>query len=623
MSIRGDGLLVLDAPTRPPATKGLTPVWGQIDIQAKAKLDHLKDFFPKRKDRAGPRDIIRYSIRLAPREKHAIFLKVPYIEQLSPTELSQFRALEWETSHGDVVRLWKQRLAEAIDTYQVPDPELMNLYRANVWHVLITTDRDPPTGLYEHGAGTYEYPVYANETMMVVRSLEMRGEHEEARRLFEPLLVSQGARGLPGNFKSRHGVLYAAAPEGYDHYTAQGYNMHHGFVLWAAAEHYLWTRDKQYLESIAPNLVAACDWITREREATKVLNPDGSRPIEWGLAPAGDLEDVEEYLYWYATNGYYYLGMKTTANVLAEIDHPEAGRIAADAAAYADDILASVRESVATSPVVKLLDGTYVPFIPPRAYALTDRKEGWIREALYCDLHLVDCGLIAPDDTLATWILHGLEDRIFMSSESGYGPEDGLGKPREQFFSYGGFNPQPNLLDNSIVYLKRGQVPNFLRAFWNTYGISIYPDVQCFAESVSFGMGGGPLYKTPDECKFIQWMRQMLILETGDELHLARGVPGAWMKAGKSILLRKAPTYFGPMDMKITSAAAGDEIRADVSLPWRNPPESVCLYLRHPDGRRMKSVRVNGQDWGEFDAATGRVTVPGTAGKVAVVAAYK
>ena len=77
------------------------------------------------------------------------------------------------------------------------------------------------------------------------------------------------------------------------------------------------------------------------------------------------------------------------------------------------------------------------------------------------------------------------------------------------------------------------------------------------------------------------------------------------------------------MDMKITFAAAGGDIRADVSLPSRNPPGSIHLYLRHPDGKRMKSVRVNGRDWREFDAATGRVTMPGTAGKVAVVATYE
>ncbi|MBI4580514.1 MAG: hypothetical protein HY718_12475 [Planctomycetes bacterium] len=625
MHIDADGLLVLDAPTKPSAGAGLTPVWGQIDVEGKGELVYRKDFFPKpeKPDAPGePRDVIRYDVQLGPREKHTVVIKVPYVEQLTPDELAALKGLEWQSSYDAIVRLWKLRLRHAIENYQVPEPALMNLWRANFWHALITTDRDPPTGLYEHGAGTYEYPMYANEAMMVSRSFEMRGEHEEARRIFEPCLVSQGTRGLPGNFKTKDGLLYAAAPPGFDHYTAQGYNMHHGFILWAAAEHYLWTRDRPYLTTVAPNLVAACDWITRERQATKITNPDGSRPLEWGLAPAGDLEDVDEFLYWYATNAYYYLGLKTAADALAEIDHPDASRLAADARAYAGDLMASVRESAAISPVVRLLDGTYIPYVPPRAYVLTDRKEGWIREALYCSLHLLDGGLVEPDDVLVTWILNDLEDRIFMSDESGYGPDDGLKDPRAQFFCYGGVNPQPNLLDNSIAYLKRGQVPNFLRAFFNTYAISIYPDVVCFAESVTFGKGGGPLYKTPDECKFIQWMRLMLVMEMRDRLYLGRGVPRAWMADGKTVRLMDAPTYFGPLDLEITSAAASGEIRADVNLPSRNPARRVYLSLHHPDGKLLRSATAYGTDCPIVDVREGLVQLPVTTGRVRVVARY-
>ncbi len=620
MRIEPNGLLRLESPTTAPAGPDLIPLWGQIDIRGRGDLSYKRNFFPV--DSKEPRDVIRYDVKLAPGEKHAIVLKVPYIEQFTVAEVAQLTALDWESTHAEVKRLWNLRLAAAIDNYQVPDQALMNLYRANLWHVLITTDRDPSTGLYQHGAGTYDYPNYPNEAMMVARSLEMRGEHEEARRIIEPCLISQGTRSLPGNFKSKEGLLYAAAPPGFDHYTAQGYNMHHGFILWAAAEHYLWTGDRQYLDAVTPNLISACEWITRERQATMKLDPDGRRPLEWGLAPAGDLEDVAEYLYWYATNAYYHLGMKTTARVLAQINHPEAARIAEDAREYAADIMASVRESTARSPVVRLFDGSYVPYIPSRAYALTDRSEGWIREGLYCSLHLLDGDLVRPDDPLVTWILNVLEDRIFMSAESGHGPKDRLTDPKAQFFSWGGFNNQPNLLDNSIAYLKRGQIPHFLRAFWNTYAMSLYPDIQCFAESVSFGMGGGPLYKTPDESKFIQWMHQMLVYEMDGDLYIGRGVPRAWMADGQSVILKNAATYFGPIDLKITSAAAQGEITADINLPGRDPAKAAHVSLRHPDGRKMKSAKVNNQPWTQYDPATDTVTVPGSSGKVVIVAGY-
>ncbi|MDO8588241.1 MAG: hypothetical protein Q7T82_14530 [Armatimonadota bacterium] len=623
MSISPEGLLVLDKPTKPSVGKDHTPIGGQVDIRGKGQLAYLKDFVPEGGDPKDARDVIRYTVKLAPGEKHAIVIKVPYIEQMTAAEVAQFKALDWESSHEQIARLWKNRLAKAVESYKVPQPELMNLYRTNLWHVLIGTDRDVPTGLYQHGAGTYAYPMYANETMMVQRSLEMRGEVEEARRLVEPYLMSQGVRSLPGNFKSKDGLLYAAAPQGYDHYTAQGYNMHHGFILWAAAEHYLWTRDRSYLKAIAPKLIAACDWITRERKATMVLNPDDTRPLEYGLAPAGDLEDVDEFLYFYTTNAYYYLGMNATAEALAQAGYWEdAARIAAAANAYAQDIMTSVREAVATSPVVKLLDGSYVPYVPHRAYAPTDRGEGWIREALYCALHLESCGLIKPNDPLVTWILQDLEDRIFLSEESGPG-RGRITNMEDQYFSLGGFNPQPNLLDNGLTYLRRNQIANWTRAFFNIYSASIYPDTVCFSECVPpFADGGGPLYKTPDESKFIQFMRQMLILEMGDTLCIGRGVPRAWMTDGKSVEMKDAPTHFGPMGMKITSAVSKGRIIADLNLPKRNPPRSVLLSLRHPEGKKIKTVTVNGKSTKTFDPTTGVIRLNGTANKVRVAAYY-
>ena len=285
--------------------------------------------------------------------------------------------------------------------------------------------------------------------------------------------------------------------------------------------------------------------------------------------------------------------------------------------------MTSVRESAARSPVVRLLDGSYVPYVPSRTYALTDRSEGWIREALYCSLHLLDAGLVRPDDPVVTWILNTLEDRIFMSEESGFGPDDRLTDPKAQFFSWGGFNPQPNLLDTSIAYLKRNQPANFLRAFYNTYAGSVYRDMECFAEWVpSFGQGGGPLYKTPDESKFIQWMRQMLVLEMGGDLYIGRGVPRAWMTDGKKIEFRHAATHFGPMDLKIVSHAADGEIVADVNLPSRRPAKSAHVTLRHPEGKPIASVKVNGKVWTDFDPATGEIHLPGHSGKVRIVARY-
>jgi hypothetical protein len=230
--------------------------------------------------------------------------------------------------------------------------------------------------------------------------------------------------------------------------------------------------------------------------------------------------------------------------------------------------------------------------VPPRAYALTHLKEGWIREGLYPALHLLD-GEVYPDDhPYADWMIQNLEDNIFLSKESGYGVEN----PRANFFNFGGFTLQPNLPNLPLAYLRRDQVPHFLRGFYNTGWASLYPETMCFAEWVpSFGHGGGPLFKTPDECQFIQWMRAMLVMERGEGLELGLGVPRAWMKDSQRVRLERAATCFGQLDLEILSRAGAGRIQAAVRLVKTDPPKTIALRLRHPEGKPIQSATVNGR----------------------------
>lgn len=627
LTIAKDGMLMLDHPTDGVDRPGLAPMRGKFDTNGKGELTLVNDCVPAKpgspdpelKDSDAPRWALHYTVDLAPGETHAIYMTVPYVECLTKDEIAAIKASRYEDRHAEVVDYWRKRYAAGMQ-YEVPEPWLNDLWRSNLWHALITTDRDPKTGLYEHFAATVGYNNYINETSMVAQSLEMRGEHLEAWRMLEPYAVCQGVKPLPGNFKSKDGLLYAAYPDAeHDSYTAQGYNMHHGWGLWKLAEHYKYTKDKTYLKSIAQKLIDGCDWVTRERQATKIKHPDGTKVAYWGLAPAGDLEDVEEYLYWYATNAYYYVGMLTAAEVLVEIKHPEAARIAKDTEAFRKDLLASVKESTATSPVVELKDGTYIPFVPPRTDVITHLKEGWIREGLYPALHLLDGELYTPDHPYITWILEDLEDNVFLSKESGYGVEDQAGK----FFDLGGFNPQPNLLPNPMAHLRRDEPSHFVRTFYNFFWASFFPDTVNFCEWVpGYGKSGGPMYKTPDESKFVQYMRCMLAFEEGDTLKLGIGVPRAWMADGKTVRIERAATFFGPMDMTVTSHVARGHIDAKIALPTRNPAAHAVLRLRHPEAKRMKQVTVNGKEWKQFDAKRDLITLPEKAKSVEVVAYY-
>jgi hypothetical protein len=519
------------------------------------------------------------------------------VELLEERELKRLLEIDFKSELSKVLAFWRERLAAGM-VLEVPVPEIRSFYAANLWHNLITTDRDPQTGLYNQCVGTFNYKVFANETVMVARSMDLRGEHREAERYLEPMLHFQGQEPLTGRFSTQEGVFHSAGA-----YTHGKYSMNHGFTLWGVADHYLLTRDRAYLERVAPKLLKGSEFIRRERQST--MSPPGAprSPIH-GLAPAGALEDVVEFQYWFATNAYWHLGLKRAAQALAEAGHPEGSRLLAEAESYRADIERAAREAATRSAAVRLRDGRWIPYVPSRVFQHRHRTEGWIREALYSSLHLTSAEVVGPSDPLTTWILDDLEDNLFLSEESGYHLED----VDNLWFARGGMTLQPCLLDSPGVYLARDEVAAALRALWNTYALSIYPDVHCFAEwAPEFGKGAGPVYKTSDESRFVMGLRQLLVWEDGQTLWFARGAPREWLEDGKTVKIDRAPTFFGSAGLVLSSEAAQGRISARVKVPSRNPPARVWLRLRHPSGKRplrvlrgdgtpLEPERIDGED---------------------------
>ncbi len=606
MELSPDGLIFLPTPSDGKIREELIAVRGWIDTNGKGELTIVPDCVPAVpgspsdhiKDSDAPRPVIKYSVNLAPGESHVIYFNLPYIELLTKEEVDLLKSADYDDRYQEVRSFWTETYASSMQ-YDVPEKAFVDFWKSNLWRTLITTDKDPETGLYQHFAATMHYKNYINETVMVIKSLEMRGLHDYSALLLKPFVESQGTQIFLGTFQTKEGVYYATHPDPEnDPYTSMGYNMHHGWALWGLAEHYFFTKDKDWLHKNADSMVAACDWIIRERQNTMHNDYDGTRPVHYGLAPAGELEDVLEFLYWYATNGYYYIGLHSAAEALADIDHPESERLAREAREYRAAIRESLREATLKCPVVELADGTWVPYVPGRAHGLTHKKEGWIREALYPALHLVDTNVLSPCERPVDWILQDLEDNIFMSCESGYCIED----KKDKFMSLGGFTKQPNLLTMPNAYLRRDEVPNYLRALFNNFALSVHKDVSCFSEWVKYlGDGRGPLFKTPDECNYIQFMRNMLVLEEDGALLLGMGVPQEWMTDGKHISIENASTVFGDIDMKIESHAGSGKSTAIIATDFHTLPSTILLRVRHPQGQSIERVTVNGNDWYRFD----------------------
>jgi hypothetical protein len=82
---------------------------------------------------------------------------------------------------------------------------------------------------------------------------------------------------------------------------------------------------------------------------------------------------------------------------------------------------------------------------------------------------------------------------------------------------------------------------------------------------------------------------------------MGQAVPRAWLADGKHIVLERAPTYFGPVNLRIESAVAAGIITAKVEFTGERRPQTLLVRLRHPDKKPIRSVTVNGAAWKDFD----------------------
>lgn len=581
---------------------------------------------------------IRADIPLGPREQRETLVAVPFIPRLTGSERARLAELDYPTERTRVEKYWRD-VTTHVASIDIPEQRFVDFARGLIPRIRITVTKDPKSGLYMLPAASYHYEVYANEAVFQCLLLDALGDSQLAGQYLETFVRLQGSKPFDGTYTGDQGDVYhGARVDGEYDYTAHQYNLDHGAVLWGLAEHYFFTRDREWLSRVAPSMMRAADWVIAQRKLTQILDGDEKIP-EYGLLPAGHLEDNDDWGHWFSVNAFASAGMTRLAQALADLGAPEAARYAQEAAAYAKDLRGAVTRAYRAAPVIRLRDNTYVPYVPTRPYqrirlfgptrvayysrypqkVLPTYRLSAIREVLYGPMILLTTGIFGADEPLADWVLDDWEDNATMSTSLGLHVHGWVDD--EYWFSRGGMVFQANLQNPVLAYLRRNEVPAAIRNLYNDFVACYYPDVNVFTEEFrQWKSPSGPFYKTPDEAKFVNRLRDSLLREDGDTLWLAAGVPRRWLAPGERIELRGAPTYFGPVSYKLEGDAEG--IEATVELPTRNPIRTAWLVVRAPEGKRLRAVEIDGKPWSDFDPATERIRLPIQPGVMKVDARY-
>ncbi len=569
---------------------------------------------------------IHADISLRAGEDQTFFIALPFIPRLSQEERTRLASLDYHQERERVLDYWRRVTADTVP-FDVPEAKFMSFARAVIPHIRISTTKDPKSGLYMVPAASYDYPVYANEAAFQCVMLDALGNHSVTTEYLETFIRLQGSKPFDGTYVGdQHEVYHGARVDKDYDYTAYEYNLDHGTVLWALGEHYFFTRDKDWLRRVVPSMKMAADWIVKQRKLTQLMDGEERIP-EYGLLPAGHLEDNDDWGHWFSVNAFAAVGMTRLAQGLVDLEDPSAGQYTQEAASFTKDLREAVLRASQISPVVRLRDNTYVPYVPTRPYqrirlfgpmrvayysrypnkVLPTYRLSATREVLYGPMILLATNIFHSDEPLANWVLDDWEDNATMSTSLGLFVHGWVDD--KYWFSRGGMVFQANLQNPILTYLRRNEIPAAIRNLYNDFVACFYPDVNVFTEEYrQWRSPSGPFYKVPDEAKFINRLRDSLVREDGNVLWLAAGVPRRWLAPGQKVEVRNMATYFGRTSYRMEGTRDG--VRARVELPSRDPYKNAWLVVRAPDAKRLRSVEIDGRPWQDFDATHERIRLP-------------
>jgi hypothetical protein len=119
----------------------------------------------------------------------------------------------------------------------------------------------------------------------------------------------------------------------------------------------------------------------------------------------------------------------------------------------------------------------------------------------------------------------------------------------------------------------------------------------------------------------LRLLRMMLVREDGPDLRLGQAVPRPWLEARRTLDVQDAPTHFGPVSFRVESHVDRGRIDVQLMAPARQTPRRVLLRLRHPQGKTIKRVTLDGKPLESFAGET--ITLASPRGALKIVVEYE
>lgn len=478
---------------------------------------------------------------------------------------------DYAAARAQVVAFWRGRLADGMSV-SVPDAEINDAQRALVVQNLASTWRYSIGNPYEE----FSFP----ESVDIAQVLAEEGYGDVAESIL------------------RTSFTRKAAP-----YP----NWKRGERLVAAAEIYRLGEDAAFIREVTPVLRGYVSALGRQIGSGGLLGKERYS------------SDIPDSVYGLHSQAVVWQGLREMAPVWAATGQEA---LAATCGRLAARLERNLRAAVASSER-RTSDGSL--FVPV-ALLSGERPYGSLTSARlgsYWNLvmpYALASGLFAPRGAQARGIFDYMQrhgSRLLGLVRAGAYALYGRAAPQSSGTdAVYGINVARFLADND-------QADQLALSLVGQVAVGMTPGTFVAGEAASVtplpGTADRAMYLPPNgaaNAAFLETLRSTLVHETRDRsggpygLQLAFATPRSWLLPGRRIVVRNAPTSFGPVSFSI--AAGARTVAVTVDGPQRAAPRSVSVRLRLRVGSRLLGVTLDGRRYSRFDARTGTIQLPRT-----------
>jgi hypothetical protein len=403
----------------------------------------------------------------------------------------------------------------------IPDETWQKAFDFNKAYLLLLFDGSAITP----GVATY-HMMWFRDAAYLVPALEKIGHLDKAR----DVLATYAERQMPdGYFRSHSGEWDS-----------------NGQAMYTLAHHYRMTGDEDFIKGLYPALMKGARWI----EANLARDLPASDPRR-GLLPPGISAEhfgMGDVYYW--DDFWAVGGLRAVGNVARDLGFTEDG-------AYCDRVADDIWDSLEISwaSVEKRLGRRVMPIAPDRD---VDSGSIGVVSSVY------PLGLIGAGEEIMANTIRELIDTHFYHDVYYHG------------ILHCGYNAYLSL-----------QVAQCLLQARDPYALQIFESLMTmatqtltFPEAINPLTGGGAYgdgHHGWAVCEFLNFLRNVMLVEEGDRLVLLPLARPEWFGAGKTIKVENAPTFFG--EVTYTVECEDDVVTFTLAVDPARAPRAVVLNV--------------------------------------------